>query len=415
MLLCEDGLRKKEKEKACEVSSTTTTTSSSTSSRKNTKHQDQGKSPSHNKKLQAKQSIPIEFVYSSKFLGELPYTIQPHLISIPSHKPKPKPKPKPKKKKKDNEEDSEDNKKDEIDANTNNSPTLETTTTTTNNSLEINNDSIETNNSDEPLIEPSSSSSSLSPRRNYWEYEYEYPDNFDEFNYALTELEERCINEGDLEEDKVWGTKSENYKRLRSTKHHKKEKEKKFVHASRSRKKTHKLLMIAEHFETQKENATADLVFKMSKNYNTKREEDALNKYLEETESIRMGCGLTEKQLEDLLTRDLSPEDYDLLLRLDDTVEKKTLKGKIDQSSFPTQEITKHEESPCVVCLSEYEIGEQVTMLPCLHYFHTQCIINWLTNSSLNCPVDNLPLCISIPCKRTLRLKERSCGESAVL
>jgi len=40
----------------------------------------------------------------------------------------------------------------------------------------------------------------------------------------------------------------------------------------------------------------------------------------------------------------------------------------------------------CVICLSEFQIGERIAALPCLHVFHYDCIKNWLINELL-CPV----------------------------
>lgn len=45
----------------------------------------------------------------------------------------------------------------------------------------------------------------------------------------------------------------------------------------------------------------------------------------------------------------------------------------------------------CVVCLSEFEEGEELRTLPhCMHSFHVPCIDMWL-NSHMNCPLCRLP------------------------
>ncbi len=40
----------------------------------------------------------------------------------------------------------------------------------------------------------------------------------------------------------------------------------------------------------------------------------------------------------------------------------------------------------CIICLSEFEIGDQVSALPCCHVFHTDCIVSWL-KKHCQCPV----------------------------
>jgi hypothetical protein len=40
----------------------------------------------------------------------------------------------------------------------------------------------------------------------------------------------------------------------------------------------------------------------------------------------------------------------------------------------------------CLVCLENFNAGDEVKTLPCLHMFHTACIDEWLANSGV-CPV----------------------------
>lgn len=67
---------------------------------------------------------------------------------------------------------------------------------------------------------------------------------------------------------------------------------------------------------------------------------------------------------------------------------------------LPTQKISQIPEDPeaakCMVCLSEYEIGEEVKTLPCcnynlVHMFHTSCVNEWLQRSTL-CPLCKSPI-----------------------
>jgi hypothetical protein len=46
------------------------------------------------------------------------------------------------------------------------------------------------------------------------------------------------------------------------------------------------------------------------------------------------------------------------------------------------------EEPQCSICLSAYEEGEEVRLLPCdgAHHFHSECISSWLTVNA-SCPI----------------------------
>ena len=46
----------------------------------------------------------------------------------------------------------------------------------------------------------------------------------------------------------------------------------------------------------------------------------------------------------------------------------------------------KYIESRCVICLSDFEIGEKVSALPCCHSFHTKCLDEWITRNQ-KCPI----------------------------
>lgn len=90
--------------------------------------------------------------------------------------------------------------------------------------------------------------------------------------------------------------------------------------------------------------------------------------------------------------RDLTPEDYELLLRLDEQVAPKTVSSNtIRNFKTETIDLTIAGEL-CTICMEVYEVGQTRKFLPCTHHFHSDCIEMWLTNSSVNCPIDNLPV-----------------------
>lgn len=90
--------------------------------------------------------------------------------------------------------------------------------------------------------------------------------------------------------------------------------------------------------------------------------------------------------------REMTPEDYDMLLRLDEGVTPKTVAENVI-SGFVTDVVDESTAGEvCSVCMEMYEVGQCRKFLPCDHVFHVQCIDMWLANSSQNCPLDGLPV-----------------------
>ena len=48
-------------------------------------------------------------------------------------------------------------------------------------------------------------------------------------------------------------------------------------------------------------------------------------------------------------------------------------------------------DDPCVICLEQMAVGCEVTVLPCFHRFHSNCVGSWLKHSKL-CPIDKLDI-----------------------
>lgn len=96
----------------------------------------------------------------------------------------------------------------------------------------------------------------------------------------------------------------------------------------------------------------------------------------------------------DLQHRELTPEDYELLLMLDMSVAPKTVQISCLQS-IPTMSVSvmpELESQSCSICMEMYEESDTVKKLPCEHLFHTSCIDYWLSKSSQNCPLDGLTI-----------------------
>jgi len=108
-----------------------------------------------------------------------------------------------------------------------------------------------------------------------------------------------------------------------------------------------------------------------------------------------LACGLSEHEVVELLYRDITPEDYELLLRLDEQVPKKTAKAEV-VGQLPAVSAQERRHETCGVCLMPFEdgeeaVGEDIVSVPCPanHEFHRACISRWLTQCKDACPVDH--------------------------
>ncbi|KAA3672200.1 uncharacterized protein DEA37_0009797 [Paragonimus westermani] len=52
---------------------------------------------------------------------------------------------------------------------------------------------------------------------------------------------------------------------------------------------------------------------------------------------------------------------------------------------FVFSEEKREKLTECIICMCDYEVGEELRYLPCLHTYHRICIDDWLMRS-LNCP-----------------------------
>ncbi len=44
------------------------------------------------------------------------------------------------------------------------------------------------------------------------------------------------------------------------------------------------------------------------------------------------------------------------------------------------------DKKDCVICLEEFQNGDEVITLPCFHLYHKQCIKDWLKKNG-SCPI----------------------------
>jgi len=92
-------------------------------------------------------------------------------------------------------------------------------------------------------------------------------------------------------------------------------------------------------------------------------------------------------QMADLLFREITPNDYELLLQLDEEVARPTV-SKNDVDSLPQVRVEQSVGERCMVCLDNFRFGENVSLLPsCRHHFHRDCIAKWLLERHRVCPL----------------------------
>ena len=100
-----------------------------------------------------------------------------------------------------------------------------------------------------------------------------------------------------------------------------------------------------------------------------------------------LASGINERLLE-LQDRDLAPEDYDLLLTLDDLIAHPTVNLEVLER-LPTHTAMEDDRRDAFgVCIDAYKTGNDIRTLPCDYRFHSQCINQWLVTVSNRCSLD---------------------------
>jgi len=91
-----------------------------------------------------------------------------------------------------------------------------------------------------------------------------------------------------------------------------------------------------------------------------------------------------------MMTRELTPNDYELLSNLDSlrNSERKGGLSETEISVLPTNVVAGNNTKVlnCCICLEDQVTGQLVRRLPCMHAFHCECIDRWLQEKS-SCPI----------------------------
>ncbi|KAH9492441.1 E3 ubiquitin-protein ligase Zswim2 [Bulinus truncatus] len=110
-----------------------------------------------------------------------------------------------------------------------------------------------------------------------------------------------------------------------------------------------------------------------------------------------LGSSLPPALVNDLMRREITDNDYDMLLQLERNSENTEL-SNLTESSLQALPLEKVREggpllalgSQCRICLRGFSVGQLVRKLPCKHKFHKDCIDSWLLHSHPTCPIDGL-------------------------
>lgn len=103
-------------------------------------------------------------------------------------------------------------------------------------------------------------------------------------------------------------------------------------------------------------------------------------------------CGLRADEMIDILYRELTPEDFETLSKLDEHVPKRDLARQSVVDQLPEVLASDCGVTKCEVCLEELEPDASVVKLPCRHAFHPRCISRWLTKCKNMCPLCTVPI-----------------------
>lgn len=60
---------------------------------------------------------------------------------------------------------------------------------------------------------------------------------------------------------------------------------------------------------------------------------------------------------------------------------------KLKTIKITHENIDKYKDKECNICLDSFNLNNDIKLLPCNHFFHNNCIHDWLCNEKINCPV----------------------------
>lgn len=117
---------------------------------------------------------------------------------------------------------------------------------------------------------------------------------------------------------------------------------------------------------------------------------------LPDIDSPILDCGLRQEQVIDLMYRDIKPEDFEILSKLDESLPKRNVVKQNFVDGLPRLLGRDCSSTECGVCLGGLDPDSLVVELPCKHTFHDACITKWLTQCKNTCPICSSPVRSSV-------------------
>ncbi|OIW32538.1 hypothetical protein CONLIGDRAFT_572435, partial [Coniochaeta ligniaria NRRL 30616] len=65
--------------------------------------------------------------------------------------------------------------------------------------------------------------------------------------------------------------------------------------------------------------------------------------------------------------------------------------AKLPKRKVELEDLGSDGKAECTICIDEMNVGDEVTVLPCKHWFHGECVTLWLKEHN-TCPICRTPI-----------------------
>mmetsp|Transcript_88727 Transcript_88727/g.202949 ORF Transcript_88727/g.202949 Transcript_88727/m.202949 type:complete len:182 (+) Transcript_88727:127-672(+) len=113
----------------------------------------------------------------------------------------------------------------------------------------------------------------------------------------------------------------------------------------------------------------------------------AYDNYRRQNSRVVLASGITLGQARELQGRELTAEDFELLLSLDKTVPAPRPGPETYLRRVPQGDVAV--DWTCSICQHGQDDPAEVCVTPCLHQFHKYCVVRWFDMGQKRCPMCN--------------------------